>query len=85
MKQILVISAVFIINIVVSLACVNYTLNRVIEANELSRQVGREELIRSLLQHSAVADFIIPSGEYEGEQAEGVCLDAEGSSLLLKI
>jgi hypothetical protein len=85
MKQVLIISVVFIINIVVSLACVNFTLDRMVEVNRQSKEVGREELINSLLQHSAVADFIVPSGQYEGEQVEGVCLDAEGSSLLLKI
>lgn len=84
MKFLIIGAIVFTVNTLIVVGIINHTLDRIIEVNRVSREQSQKEMLGKLLLHSAVADFIIPEGEYKGESAEGVCLDGEGSKLLLE-
>lgn len=80
MKSIIIATVLVAVNVSVLVGAVVFMRY---EMQQAKFDAQREAMTRVLMT-SFTTNYVIPTGEYEGEFASGVCLDAEASDLAIQ-
>lgn len=80
MKSIILGTVLVVLNVSVLIGAVVFTRH---EIRQAKFDAQREAMIR-VLNFGFQTDYVIPVGQYQGEMAKGLCLDADGGELAIE-